>query len=133
MTTILAALLGNVWRTLALALALALVGQSLRLGWAQDARDEAIAASGNAVGANRTANAMIAALVAEREGLLLKRAAEVETANRAVAESQAREQVLAANLSAAIQKIRALANQPRCQQVMAMPICPEIERELRAP
>lgn len=130
---ILGLIFGNLWRTLALALLIGLGLQTWRVGMAVEARDEALREAGNALGANRTNTAMIAALVAEREGLLLKRAAEVEAANRAVAESQAREQVLAANLGVAIQKIRQLANQPRCQQVMAQAICPEIERELRAP
>lgn len=126
-------LLGNLWRTAALALILALSLQTLRLGWAQDARDEAIGKSAVALSANRTQEAMLTAMTAQRDALLLARAQDAEQAQAAVQQAQAVAIHLKGQLDHAIGQVRQLAALPRCQNVMAAQVCPEIERELRAP
>lgn len=129
----LAFLLSNPWRSFALVLAIALSLQTFRLGWAQDARDEAIGQSAVALSANRTQEAMLTAMTAQRDALLLARAQDAEQAQAAVAQAQAVAIHLKGQLDHAIGQVRQLAALPRCQAVMQAQVCPEIERELRAP
>lgn len=130
---ILAFLAGNLWRTAALALAIGLSLQTLRLGWAQEARDEAIGAGAVALSANRTQEAMLTALTAQRDALLLARAQDQEAARVEVAQAQAVALDQHQKLRAALTEIQRLAAIPKCTPVMHAQICPEIERELRAP
>jgi hypothetical protein len=133
MASLIAFLLGNVWRTVALALILALGLQTLRLGWAQDARDAAIAQGAVAVEANRSQDAMLQAMIAQRDGLLLARAADKKATDAALAESNALLMIQNGQLRAAAKRIHELSRRPNCIAVMDAPICPEIAQELRAP
>ena len=128
------------WRTVcaALCIVIGLVGifagvQTLRLSWMQT--DAAMYESNitNATNANKAQEAMLTAMTAQRDGLLLARAADA----KAVEETLTEAGELLAMQNAALQKqrqtIRDLARQASCHKVMQMAVCPEIVKELRAP
>lgn len=85
----------------------------------------------SALGANRSAKDIIEHLEAERDAFVLKRAAEREQADKAVAQSQYEAKQALSLFLQAKERIRVLSRQADCRVAMAMPICPAIADELR--
>ena len=133
MATVVAFLLGNVWRTFALALLACLGVQQLRISWAQEGEREAIASGAVALSANRTQEAMLTAMTAQRDGLLLARAADKKATDETLIEAAEMLDRQTEQLLIQHQRIRELSKLPACSQTVSMVICPAIADELRAP
>jgi hypothetical protein len=82
--------------------------------------------------ANESSTAMITRLVKERDELLLKRAAENEAAEQAVAESRQVAVTVYEQLVEAKRQINAMTLNAGCAPVLAAQICPEVVDELRS-